>query len=252
MKNYLLFMLLAYTLAQDEYLVTIPATSYTEWVYFSLETNDVILIDYPENSTDWDFAFQRKHIKTNSGLSGPGNGGAFVDSVGNLEIGSYMWSNEWENLNTVPDNISWIEDSTLNDFYDLQTHTYVEGVKNAALNAWGWFNESFQLIPTNYVMFAKSADGLKIVKFWAYDYYENNYGGNVSVRYQIISDSNQECQNIIGDVNNDNIVNIVDIISIVNFIITNNELEILCGGDFNNDNLINIIDVIGIVNLIIN
>ena len=81
MKGYFLSILFCYfAFTQDEYLVTIDASSYSNWVYFSVEQNSVISIDDPENSLEWDFAFQRKHIKTNGGLSGIGNGGAFVDS----------------------------------------------------------------------------------------------------------------------------------------------------------------------------
>ncbi|MAM05551.1 MAG: hypothetical protein CMD06_06315 [Flavobacteriales bacterium] len=253
MIKLLLLLFTTVIFSQEEYLVSIPATSYTEWVYFSLETNDIVLIDYPESSLEWDLAFQRKHIKTNSGLSGPGNGGAYVDSVGNLDSGSFTWLDEWENLNNFPEYGVWLEDTTQYDFYDLQTHTMVEGIKNPALNSWGWFNESYQLVPTNYVMFVKSADGNKILKFWAYDYYNNNFGGNISIRYQIIEDLSNECNNSSGDVNNDGILNIIDVVTIVSFVTTSNEdSELLCGADFNSDGIINIIDIVSIVSEIIN
>ena len=35
---------------QEEFFVTIPATSYSDWIYFSVEQNSVISIDDPENS----------------------------------------------------------------------------------------------------------------------------------------------------------------------------------------------------------
>ena len=77
-------------------MVTIPATSYSDWVYFSIEQNSTVEIADPENSLDWDLAFQRKHIKTNSGLSGSGNGGAYVDSL-------MTWSDQWGDLNEITD-----------------------------------------------------------------------------------------------------------------------------------------------------
>ena len=57
-------------------------------MYYSIQDNSIIDVEDPENSLEWDLAFQRKHIKTNSGLSGPGLGGGYVDS-------SYVWLEEW-------------------------------------------------------------------------------------------------------------------------------------------------------------
>ena len=33
-------------------------------------------------------------------------------------------------------------------------------------------------------MFVRTANGADIIKFWAYDFYENGLGGNVSIRYE--------------------------------------------------------------------
>ena len=80
-KIYALFIILSSIVAQNEYLVTLPATSYTEWVYYSFETHEVVDITNPESSLDWDIAMQRKHIRSNSGLAGIGFGGGYVDST---------------------------------------------------------------------------------------------------------------------------------------------------------------------------
>ena len=47
-----------------------------KWIYFSFEKNDTVLISNPKTSTDWDLAFNRFLIRTNSGLSGSGLSGA--------------------------------------------------------------------------------------------------------------------------------------------------------------------------------
>tara|TARA_Y100000590_G_scaffold60820_1_gene64895 strand:- start:1270 stop:2055 length:786 start_codon:yes stop_codon:yes gene_type:complete len=244
---------------QDEYIVTIPATSYSDWIYYSLSSHSVIPVDYPENSLEWDLAFQRKHIKTNSGLSGPGFGGAIVDSVGTLDSGSFTWTDEWANINDIPEyeyELVWLEDTTHYDFYDLSTHTYVEGIKNPALNSWGWFDDSYVLNPTNYVMFVRAANGEDVIKFWAYDYYDNGYGGNISIRYQVgLSDSS--CDYDSGDINSDSIINVVDVVIIVNAILDNNLMDSFSScqitlGDLNSDGVINVVDIIGIVNIILN
>ena len=248
----LLFIILSsYIYTQEEYLATIQATSYSEWVYYSFETHSVVSIQNPENSLDWDLAFQRKHIKTNSGLSGIGNGGALVDSIGNSESEAYTWINEWETLNEVPTQSTWMTDTLHTDFYDILTHTFVEGIKNPALNSWGWFDETYVLNPTNYVMFVKAANGTDIIKFWAYDYYDGT-GGNISFRYQTGLTHINTCNGTPGDINNDGIINVVDVVGLVNAILINDFYEDSCLYDLNEDEIINVVDIVSLVNFILN
>ena len=248
----LLFIILSsYIYTQEEYLATIQATSYSEWVYYSFETHSVVSIQNPENSLDWDLAFQRKHIKTNSGLSGIGNGGALVDSIGNSESEAYTWINEWETLNEVPTQSTWMTDTFHTDFYDILTHTFVEGIKNPALNSWGWFDETYVLNPTNYVMFVKAANGTDIIKFWAYDYYDGT-GGNISFRYQTGLNHINTCTGTPGDINNDDIINVVDVVGLVNAILINDFYEDSCLYDLNEDEIINVVDIVSLVNFILN
>ena len=54
--------------------------------------------------------------------------------------------------------------------------------------------------------------------------------------------------NLVGDINGDNEVNILDIISLVNFILVN---EYEANGDLNNDGEVNILDIIALVNIIL-
>ena len=249
MKNkiLILFTLINLIFTQEEFFITIPATSYSDWVYFSVYQNSVVSIDDPENSLEWDFAFQRKHIKTNSGLSGIGNGGAYVDSTMN-------WSDQWSSITSIPNDLDWSEDTTLYDFYDLQTHTFVEGIKNPALNAWGWFNDTYQLVPTNYVMYAKCANGIDVVKFWAYDYYQNNAGGNVSIRYETGFSVPSLCDGVLGDINLDNLINVVDVVTLVGYVLGNSSIDEcqLFYSDLNQDELINVVDIVNLVGLILN
>ena len=55
--------------------------------------------------------------------------------------------------------------------------------------------------------------------------------------------------NIFGDINNDELVNILDVILVVNLVLTENYDQI---ADINSDNEINILDIVTIVNLILN
>ena len=246
MKNILLLMFLGVFYCQDEYIVTVAATSYSDWIYFSIEQNSVVDIEDPNNSLDWDLAFQRKHIRTNSGLSGSGNGGGYVDST-------LVWTENW-GIDTLPDEINYLEDIEMYDFYDLQTHTFVEGIKNPALNAWGWFNDSYQLVPTNYFMLARCANGIDVIKIWIYDYYENNAGGNVSFRYQTGFSYESPCDGNLGDINGDLEINVVDIVNLVSYILGAVDFDScqLILADFNYDNVVNVVDIVNIVSIILN
>ena len=62
---------------------TIIATSFTEWNYFSVTDTGFVEIgsltdEQAQSSYDWDIAMMRNHFRTNSGLSGPANGGAVM------------------------------------------------------------------------------------------------------------------------------------------------------------------------------
>lgn len=60
---------------------TVDASSYDTWTYVKL-TDGVVTIANPSTSTDWDIAVQRYVFRTNSGTSGPGVGGAKLDTSG--------------------------------------------------------------------------------------------------------------------------------------------------------------------------
>ena len=232
--------------AQVDTLVTINASSYSNWVYYSLDNHSIINIENPENSLEWDLAFQRKHIRTNSGLSGIGNGGAYVDST-------LVWSQEWNN-NTLSDDIFFSVDTTLNDFYDFTTHTFGEGIKNPALNSWGWFDDDYHLNVTNYVFYVLAADGINVVKFWLQDYYnQTNQGGYIQLRYQTGLHYESSCDGLIGDVNNDYQVNVVDVVQIVSYVLGNNNFSScqVLSADFNLDNLVNVVDIVNLVSFIL-
>ncbi len=59
-----------------------------------------------------------------------------------------------------------------------------------------------------------------------------------------------ETNNSLGDINNDNFINVIDIIALVN-IILNNE-NFISYGDLNFDNFLNVGDIVSLVNMIIN
>ena len=76
-----------------------------------------------------------------------------------------------------------------------------------------------------------------------------NSGLNNSAKTYIrnIIESNYQ-QSILGDVNNDSIVNVQDIIILVNMILNN---QIDDSADLNSDGIVNILDVVQVVNIIL-
>ena len=72
----------------------------------------------------------------------------------------------------------------------------------------------------------------------------------LSIIYDLIDNTN----GIIGDINQDYVINVLDIINLINFILgteipDNNQITL---SDLNSDEIVNILDVVMLVNLILN
>ena len=166
--------------------IDVDASSYHDWVYFSLELDEIVDISEPENSIEWDLAFRRNNIKTNGGLSGMGDGCAIVDN-------SQSWTNEsFESTNQISEGECQVDENvegniiTYEGCYDPNTHLFSDCIKNPALDNWGSFDNSYQFNINNYRFFVKRADGA-YVKFWLMSYYNvNGTGGHISMAYQTI------------------------------------------------------------------
>ncbi|MAV64924.1 MAG: hypothetical protein CBC84_000955, partial [Pelagibacteraceae bacterium TMED124] len=177
----------------------IDATSFGAWNYFSFETNSVVAtvldgatddINNIEASLDWDLAFRRNHIKTNSGLSGPGQGGGYVDV-------SKTWTEHWQTLDSVPEDATWLEDEEWCCAYAGGGVFNLTLNSNLALAEWGAFGTSAGFGINNYVMFVKDADG-ELVKFWPYNYYNStSNGGHIEIRYDYV-DLEPDCTGVVG------------------------------------------------------
>ena len=64
-------------------------------------------------------------------------------------------------------------------------------------------------------------------------------------------DSSEQC--LLGDLNDDSILNVIDIVNLVNYVLGISELtdSQLCSADLNQDGIINVLDVVNLVNLIL-
>ena len=154
------------------------------WTYLNLYIGAIVYPDSPEENLGWDIAFHRYHIRTNSGLSGSGNAGAYIDSVNTWNDSSYDF------FSIVPDNSFFIRDTTIGTFYDIETHESIPGVSNPALETWGNIDldNEYQMDYTNNQFILRSASGMQFYKFWVIDYYDQNgTSGFITIMYDQIS-----------------------------------------------------------------
>ncbi len=164
----------------------VKSTSSTQWKYFSFASNDTITVTDPENSNEWDLAFQRYRIKTNSGLSGSGLGGA-ANSFQKGQSG-------FDDLISVPDTSTFAVDKTISVAVVMGYQDYIV---NPLL--YTWFSLEFsaqgtQIIPSDYIYIVKTGTG-KYAKVWFKSYYSaTNLSGYVTIQYKYQPDGSKNLQ----------------------------------------------------------
>ena len=214
MKNSIIVAMFLSISISEYTLVEIDASSYTDWVYFSFSTGEIVDIEDPQNSNDWDLGLMRNHFRTNGGQSGNAFGGAYVDSTS-------TWSDDWESVYEVPNGATFSTDGILDTIYDLETHEFSEAPGSLVLETWGWvdLDNNYQFNYNNYIFIVRTALG-EYVKFWPYSYYnDQDLSGHISIAYEA-GIPNNNCNNS-GDVNYDNTLNILDVVILVNNILGN-------------------------------
>jgi len=129
-----------------------------------------------------------------------------------------------------PDSYVWIYQS--NFFSDVQSGAFRLPNGNTLITV---ANDSY--------IFEVTANGQEV---WDYDYPSNNALIARADRYGYdFFDSTS----MLGDVNQDNIINILDIILIVNIVLGTSDY--IDAGDVNSDGIINILDIVSLVNIIL-
>jgi hypothetical protein len=141
----------------------VDATSQTKWTYFSFTSADTINIVNPLVSTDWDLAFKGTCIRTNSGKSGIGQGGAFN---ANLKDESGFSS-----LSLVPNNAQFTVDDTMKV---MVMRGFANDTVNSVLYTWySYDHTTHYIVPTNSIYIIKTASG-KYAKLWIRNYYRDS------------------------------------------------------------------------------
>ncbi|PID88899.1 MAG: hypothetical protein CSB02_00305 [Bacteroidia bacterium] len=134
-------------------------TDLTKWHYFSFEKGFIgesTIWPAPGNDsiwkerTDWDIAFHKNNVKTNSGVSGNGQ-------VGVIKLDTH----DFESITKVPqgDWVTDIQDSVMVN--NQGGHTFALSTVNPELNAWAGFNhdEMAWLLAKRNVFIIKTVDG---------------------------------------------------------------------------------------------
>ncbi|ACF13473.1 hypothetical protein Ctha_1008 [Chloroherpeton thalassium ATCC 35110] len=138
----------------------IDATSYSHWVYFSFETGDSVQISDPKTSDEWDLAFMRYYLRTNSGSSGNALGGIY--NAGKVELSS---------VTEAPESGYVVDDSI--SVVDHSTYTYTNIAASSELAGWMSFDtESMPPEPiySDSIYVVKTGQG-KYAKIHLKDYY---------------------------------------------------------------------------------
>ena len=170
---------------------SIEATSFTNWIYYSIKDTGFVEIDINEsdayNSTDWDIAMMRNHFRTNSGLSGISDAGvAMIDETWTCE--------SFNSLDYIPNNLIFTTDSLLSNIYQPWAHddedtAYTEAPGNTLLENWGWFDidNDYYFYYSHKKFIVKLPENRGYIKIWPYQYYgELGQSAHISLVYDFI------------------------------------------------------------------
>lgn len=147
----------------------INATNDSLWVYFNFKEGHIVSIEEPETSDEWDIAFNRFKIKTNSGSSG--NLGKGVMNAGVIDFNSYR---------LVPPTGYTVDETVTNPM------TQEKYSASPVLADWYNYNHQTHAITSKNEVFVIQNEWHKFVKFQIINYYDqNNISGHYTIKYEI-------------------------------------------------------------------
>jgi len=132
--------------APEKKSATIDATSYTDWVYFSFETGEIVTVTDFATEQTWDVGFHRWDVRTNGGMSGSGDGAALQHT-----------ETELDGVEMAPEN-GYVTDSMIEINMTGMPPVYSEHPANTELGK--WMNLDMSQMPPVYTM----GDNVYIVK----------------------------------------------------------------------------------------
>jgi heme-binding HmuY-like protein len=146
------------------------------WVYLALSSGEAVALTDPQalESKAWDLAFKRNLIRTNSGDSGPGRGGAIRIALGWDEVDRSTLGNR-----SLPIE-EWFDDQCTLELSD-------NGDVVTTFGAWDEYDEATHLLtPADVVYVTAGADGT-LYKLAIVDYYSTETGahGSTAARFKL-------------------------------------------------------------------
>ena len=172
---------------------TVEATNYINWIYMSVTDTALIELEMTEeqaqNSLDWDIAMMRNHFRTNSGESGPGDGGVFMlNDTWTCEI--------FNEFSLIPNDAIFVSDSMLTNIYQPWVHedpeeAYTQAPGNTILENWGWFDidNDYYFYYTHKQFIIKLPNDKGYIKIWPYQYYgELGQSAHITLVYDFIQE----------------------------------------------------------------
>ncbi len=161
-------------------------SKYEKWYYFSFKTGKFVGEGASDPTTgddaawkartDWDIAFHAKNVRTNSGLSGDGNGGVLDTKT-----------EDYESVTKVPEG-TFVTDTKVDSFmttFDMPP-VYIETPANEELGNWVMFDHSDAMqwiIKKKNTYIIRTADG-KYAKFKAINFLnEEDQQGFITFKY---------------------------------------------------------------------
>jgi hypothetical protein len=151
--------------------VTVDASDYYDWAYFSFAKGDTVAVADAGSSLNWDLGLRRYHFRTNSGVSGPGEGG--VIDVGRIAFDSLV---------VAPDSGYVVDDSLTVP----QMGGSVTFPASLVLEDWCDMDLSSMppiCTPTDSLFVLRTADG-KYAKVWFKSYYTPEAAsGHITFQY---------------------------------------------------------------------
>jgi len=152
---------------EDGFLTTVDATDRETWRYFDLESAAEVFPALPEDSSEWDLAFQRFRIQSNGGSSG--TGGAEV---------SIQRDQTFEGVTAAPI-APYIQDSPDGDDEDADPDlAFLVG------DGWYSYDEGSHILTARPIIFIVRTPESRFFKVQVLDYYDGaGTSGHLSFRW---------------------------------------------------------------------
>jgi hypothetical protein len=170
----------------NEGIITIDASNYNSWVYFSFEEDTIVEITDYKTSMNWDIGFHRSNLRLNCGKSGSGEGGSIATKKTNFD-----------NVTTAPESGYSVNDSIEIAINIAAFPPVMETVPGDTILA-TWINMTYggtqgpEYNYSNEIFVIKTAEG-NYAKIWLKDYFNDEpKSGFVTMKYSYQSDGSRK------------------------------------------------------------